>query len=103
MLRRLVALLTDNALKYTDGDAVFVSLRTEGNRRLLEVRSPASYLEEGDLDHFFERFARRDKSRNSGTGGHGIGLAVVRAIAEAHRGKIRGECKKGSAVFSVIL
>ncbi len=103
MLRRLVTLLTDNALKYTDGDAVFVSLRTEGNRRLLEVRNPASYLEEGDLDRFFERFARGDKSRNSGTDGHGIGLAVVRAIAEAHRGKIRGECKKGSAVFSVIL
>ncbi|WP_443721701.1 ATP-binding protein [Ruminococcus sp.] len=35
----------------------------------------------------FERFYRADSSRNSETGGHGIGLSVVKAIANAHKGK----------------
>ena len=92
MIRQLVSLLTDNALKYTDGDTVAVTLRAENGKRILETRNRASYMRDGSLNGVFERFARGDSSRNSQTGGQGIGLSVSKAIVEAHKGKIKGEC-----------
>ncbi len=103
MICRLCNLLTDNALKYTDGQKVCVSLRAEGNKKVLSVRNAASYMEDGDLGYLFERFTRGDGSRNSATGGHGIGLSVARAIVQTHKGKIRAECRKGEVTFTVIL
>ena len=103
MIRRMMRLLADNAIKYTDGNVVSFSLRTEGNKKIIEVRNAASYMADGALSGLFERFARGDSSRNSGTGGHGIGLSVVQAIVVAHGGKIKGECEKGNVIFTVIL
>lgn len=103
MIRRMISLLADNAIKYTDGNVVTFSLRTEGNKKVIEVKNPASYIAEGDMSGLFERFARGDISRNSVTGGHGIGLSVVRVIAEAHNGRLKGECRNGIAVITVIL
>lgn len=103
MIRQLVSLLTDNALKYTDGDTVAVTLRAENGKRILETRNRASYMRDGSLNGVFERFARGDSSRNSQTGGHGIGLSVSKAIVEAHKGKIKGECRSGIVTFTVIL
>ena len=40
---------------------------------------------------FFDRFYRADESRNSETGGHGIGLSMAKAIVEVHKGKISAE------------
>lgn len=68
MIRQLVSLLTDNALKYTDGDTVAVTLRAENGKRILETRNRASYMRDGSLNGVFERFARGDSSRNSQTG-----------------------------------
>ena len=48
---------------------------------------------QGKLDVLFERFYRLDSSRNSGTGGSGIGLSVAQAIVQAHKGKITAENK----------
>ncbi len=103
MIRRMISLLADNAIKYTDGNVVTFSLRTEGNKKVIEVKNPASYIAEGDMSGLFERFARGDISRNSGTGRHGIGLSVVRVIAEAHNGRLKGECRNGIAVITAIL
>ena len=103
MIRQLVSLLTDNALKYTDGDTVAVTLRAENGKRILETRNRASYMRDGSLNGVFERFARGDSSRNSQTGGQGIGLSVSKAIVEAHKGKIKGACRSGLVTFTVIL
>ena len=51
---------------------------------------------QGKLDVLFERFYRLDSSRNSGTGGSGIGLSVAQAIVQAHKGKITAENKTGN-------
>ena len=58
---------------------------------------------QGKLDVLFERFYRLDSSRNSGTGGSGIGLSVAQAIVQAHKGKISAENKTGNGLTITVL
>ena len=58
---------------------------------------------QGKLDVLFERFYRLDSSRNSGTGGSGIGLSVAKAIVQAHKGKITAENKTGNGLTITVL
>lgn len=103
LIRQLVSLLTDNALKYCDENGkICVRLKNCGGKIQLTFTNPAKELN-GDLNVLFERFYRDDKSRNSETGGHGIGLAVAKAIVEAHRGKIAAYGDNGTVVFTVTL
>lgn len=103
MIRQMLCLLVDNALKYTDGDEVDVLLESSGNKILLTVKNQASYMQSRNLDLLFERFYRNDSSRSSETGGHGIGLSVVQTIVAAHKGKITA-FKDGNIIsFAVTL
>lgn len=97
-IEKLVSILTENALKYSpEGDEVKVTLRKEGKTVVLEVRNKAvDPLSDEDLAHVFDRFYRSDKSRNSASGGHGIGLSMASAIVTAHGGKIRTRSGDGS-------
>ncbi len=85
MIRRVIGLILDNAIKYAESETISVSLRKEGNRAVLKQSNAAS-LSKGEHPELFERFYRPDASRTSATGGHGIGLSVVRSVAEAHGG-----------------
>lgn len=58
---------------------------------------------QGKLDVLFERFYLLDSSRNSGTGGSGIGLSVAQAIVQAHKGKITAENKTGNGLTITVL
>ena len=51
-----------------------------------------------EMKHFFDRFYRADRSRNSETGGHGIGLSIAKAIAESHGAKITVAKKQSCTV-----
>lgn len=89
---QVVELLLDNATRYASEDSVIeLSLRAvsrgagKGLAELV-VSNAVDELPEGDLDRLFDRFYRADVSRSSKTGGSGVGLSVVRAIAEAHGG-----------------
>lgn len=93
-LAQVVELLLDNAMRYASADStVALSLRAAGRRRVLAVENDCDQMPQGDLDRLFERFYRDDASRNSKTGGSGVGLSVVRAVAEAHRGSARAEAQ----------
>ena len=88
-LRQLVSLLVDNAMKYSDdGGDIRVSLRKAGRSPELKVENTTPGIQKGDQSVLFERFYRADASRNSATGGHGIGLSVAKAIVTAHKGRI---------------
>lgn len=88
-LRRLAGTLIDNACKYVDdGGAVDVSLSRSGKQAKLEVRNTGAPISPEDLPHVFDRFYRADKARTGGAGGHGLGLAIARAIAEEHGGTL---------------
>ena len=89
---QVVELLLDNATRYaSEGSVIELSLRSvsrgagKGAAELV-VSNVVDELPEGDLDRLFDRFYRADVSRSSKTGGSGVGLSVVRAIAEAHGG-----------------
>lgn len=88
-LRRLAGTLIDNACKYVDdGGAVDVSLSRSGKQARLAVRNTGAPISPEDLPHVFDRFYRADKARTGGVGGHGLGLAIARAIAEEHGGTL---------------
>lgn len=106
---QMVELLLDNATRYASEDSVIeLSLRAvsrgagKGSAELV-VSNAVDELPEGDLDRLFDRFYRADVSRSSKTGGSGVGLSVVRAIAEAHGGSA-SVCGHGNQItFTVRL
>lgn len=104
-MQQLLSLLLDNALKYSDeGGSIEVSLSSTARGKLLTIRNTVSSIPQGDLSRLFERFYRLDSSRNSKTGGYGIGLAVAKAIVKTHKGKITAASPDGkSVIFTVLL
>ncbi len=104
-IRQLLSLLIDNAMKYSnENGSVAVRLKRAGRSVHLQVENTVDDMEKGDKSEFFERFYRADASRNSATGGHGIGLSVAKAIVTAHKGKISAVCPDGkSIVFTAVL
>ena len=103
-IRRLVTVLCDNALKYTDeGGRIELTLRRYKNSVYLSLYNTCENAEELELDKLFDRFYRGDRSRTEGRGGNGIGLAVASAIVEAHGGEITASRSDGGIVFTVIL
>ena len=95
-LAKLVSILLDNAMKYSpEGGKVRLTLEQSGKNARLRVKNDSAPMEKGNADRLFERFAREDRSRNSESGGFGLGLAIAKAVTEAHRGKIHAESEDG--------
>lgn len=96
---RLVTILLDNALKYADEKGTITISFEKADRGLkLVVQNTCTAIAAEDVKHLFERFYRGDKSRNSQTGGYGIGLSIAKAIVEAHNGTIRAATKDGRSL-----
>ena len=88
-IRRLFSILLDNAVKYSeDGGNISLTLEKQKNFIRLCVFNTAEAVAKSSLPHLFDRFYRADQSRNSQTGGYGLGLSIAAAIVNAHKGKI---------------
>ena len=85
-LRRGMRNLIDNALRY--GTRARVSLVRETKQVVIWIEDDGPGIAESDLERMMEPFARGDPSRNTGTGGAGLGLTLARAIAEQHGGAL---------------
>jgi signal transduction histidine kinase len=94
-LRHALDALVENALRATeDGGAVTIDARVRGGRAVLEVSDTGHGIAAEDRERIFERFARgADAERRPGTG---LGLPIVRAIAEAHGGTVTVESEPGA-------
>ena len=105
---QLVSILLDNALKYSPVNGT-VSLSVEKQNRtlyLIVYNTTVNEIVKENLPLLFDRFYRTDPSRNSQTGGYGIGLSVAKAIVTAHNGKIQATTEDGhslqiTAVFPI--
>jgi two-component system sensor histidine kinase BaeS len=99
---QVVANLLSNALKHTRrGGRVSLQLRQEGPWAVIEVGDSGPGIAEEDLPRVFERFYRGRRPQGRGSG---IGLAVVRELAEAHGGRaIVGSAAGSGAVFRFVL
>ena len=81
--------LLSNALRHTpSGGTISVSAGRGEDAVWLAVQDTGEGIPPEDLSHVFDRFYRVDRARARGTGGAGLGLAIVRAIVEMHGGKV---------------
>lgn len=105
MIKQLVRILVDNAIKYTpDGGRITLGLKRERNQCVLSVTDTGKGISAEELPRIFDRFYRCDETRQSQTSGHGLGLSIARIIVTAHSGKLKVRSKVGAGTtFSVIL
>ena len=88
MIRELVSILLDNALKYSDEHGtISCMLRPSGQGALLTVTNTVGHIEKEQTDRMFDRFYRADSSRNEKSG-YGLGLSIAKAVCESHGGSI---------------
>lgn len=84
--------LLSNSVKYTpSGGEIHISVEERGHEAIVTIADTGIGIPEGELPFVFERFFRADKSRNRGTGGAGIGLAIVKSIVHAHGGNVAAQ------------
>lgn len=104
LLRRLVRNLLENAQRYGNGSPVHVSVREfASNLVRITVCDRGDGVPEADRERIFEPFFRR-AGASEASGGVGLGLALVRQIAQAHRGRVRCTGREGGgACFEVEL
>ena len=104
-IQRLFSILLDNALKYSpEGGRISFRLERRGRNIYINVSNTADFISREHLAHLFDRFYRVDASRNSQTGGPGIGLSIAKAIVSAHKGRITAASPDGkSLTIQVIL
>lgn len=88
-IKQVIMILLDNAAKYTNTMGyINISLKKHYNHSILSVTNTGEGIPEEDLDKIFDRFYRIDKARSREKGGHGLGLAIAKSIAQQHNGKI---------------
>ena len=97
--------LLENAVAHTaPGDRIEVGARVEDAAVVLAVTDSGCGIRDADLRRIFQRFARAEPHRSRPSGGLGLGLAIVQAIAEAHGGSVRVQSTFGhGSQFEVLL
>lgn len=88
-VQRVVDNLLQNALRHTpDGGTIRVTVHPAADNVTVEVADSGEGIPGHDVPYIFDRFYRGEKSRSRDTGGAGLGLAISKAIVEAHHGRI---------------
>ena len=108
LIERMIENLVSNAIAYNqppEGQSGWVEVTSarEGDECVLRVSNTASDVDALTVDTLFERFRRLDTSRSRETGGHGLGLAIVRAVARHHGGDATAHPIPGGLAFEVRL
>ena len=105
-LRRVIYNIITNSMKYMDKAKAKINLRVKdvGDFIQVEIEDNGKGIAAKDLPNIFDRFYRTDASRNSSTGGSGIGLSIVKKIIEEHGGKIWATSREntGTTMYFVL-
>ena len=103
-LRRLLLILMDNAIKYTERGSVRVVLEREFSDVVVRVTDTGIGIDKETTGQVFDRFWRADKVRSRADGGTGLGLAIAQQIAERHGAPVTVESELGKgSMFTVRL
>ena len=104
-LQKLVLILLDNALKYSDEHGkISVAIERKGNKVTVHVYNTGSGIMSSEQQNIFKRFYRGDKSHSGEIQGHGLGLSIAYEIAALHKTIIHVESEEGEwADFSFSL
>lgn len=96
-LSRVKHNIINNSVKYMDKrkGVIIISVAEVGDMVEIKFEDNGSGIDHDELVHVFDRFYRTDKSRNSKTGGSGIGLSIAKDIIDEHKGKIWATSKEG--------
>jgi len=87
LLFQVVANLVENAIKYApENSNIFIGSAEQKGHVIISIKDEGPGVPDDQLENIVERFVRLDKTRN--TPGNGLGLSMVRAIAEAHQGRL---------------
>ncbi len=103
MFRRAINNLLSNAIRYTPrGKAIKVRIFNGGGLTTIAVENDGETLDPLILPRLFDRFFRADPSRSRPEQeGAGLGLAITKAIAEAHGGSVRAQSREGKTCFLI--
>jgi signal transduction histidine kinase len=105
-LKRVISNIIGNSVKYMNktNKAISIRIKDVGDFIQVEIEDNGRGIAQKDLPYIFDRFYRTDASRNSATGGSGIGLSIVKKIIEDHGGKIWATSREdsGTTMYFVI-
>ena len=103
LIRQVIGILFDNAIKYArEKSDINVQLKKQNKKIVFTVENEADNLEIKNYNILFERFYRADSSRNSKTGGYGIGLSIAQSIVLKHKGKISADSVDGERIIFTV-
>lgn len=104
VLRAAMDALVENAVKFTDvGDPVELRARSLDFGLVIDVIDGGPGIDPDKTERIFERFGRGDDARTRTTGGVGLGLAIVQAVAQVHGGSCVVDSRPGRTMFSLRL
>jgi len=105
LIRRLVLNLLENAIRYTpEGGRVQISVEDSARELRIQVADTGIGIPPETATHVFERFYRGDQARSRQNGGFGLGLSIVKWIAESHNGSVELSSEPGQgSTFTVLL
>ncbi|MYD66347.1 MAG: HAMP domain-containing protein [Chloroflexi bacterium] len=99
LLDRLAGNLVDNAVDHNEREGwIEITTSRDGDIVTLRCANGGPLIPAEEAPRLFERFARLERARTVGRGGHGLGLSIVRAIVRAHRGTVTVEALAGGGL-----
>ena len=104
-LKRMVQNLLENAIKYSEERGqIRIELTKQRERLQFVVFNTGHTLTQDQMKHIFERFYRVDEARDrsAGAGGYGLGLSIVQAIVQEHKGKITVQSQAGEGTWFTV-
>ena len=106
-IRRVISNIIANAVKYMNKPEPRIAIRVhevEGDFIQVEIEDNGKGIDKKELPYIFDRFYRTDLSRNSSTGGSGIGLSIVKKILEDHGGRVWASSTlgEGTTIYFVL-
>lgn len=104
MFKRAIGNLISNAIRYTpEGQSITIAIYEHSTKVDIHIINQGKPIPEEHLSHLFERFYRVDESRCRVSEGSGIGLAIVKSIALAHKGNVKVISNERVTVFTLTL